>query len=74
MKYTKLEKGVRQDLFNFYNELLLWKLEVLPEFIIGQHNLNNMWYADNTMFMTHRKKTAGTPKRVNQKERIKHEL
>ena len=51
--YIKIGRGVRQgrvfspDLFNLYSEMILKELEGLPGFSIGEHNINNLRYADD---------------------------
>lgn len=40
-----------QDLFNSYSGTILRELNVLPGFIAGEHNLNNIIYAHDSMLM-----------------------
>lgn len=49
------------DLFDLYSIVIWRKLELLPGFIVGGHNLNNIGYADDTAFLADtERKTAGT--------------
>ena len=56
-KYTDIERGVRQgcvmspDLFNYYSELILRKLEKERGLKIGGQNITNLRYADDTVLI-----------------------
>lgn len=52
--YTKIEMGVSKDapFFGLYSEGFLRDLDVLTGFIIGENNLNNVKYTDDTILMT----------------------
>lgn len=59
-KYAKIEMDVCQtcffsrDLFNFYNQLILREIGVLPGFITGKHN--SIKYADDTILIADTKR------------------
>lgn len=51
-KNTEVRKtriGFSRDLFNLYIKMILSRLEVLSEFIIGEDDVNNIWYTDDTV-------------------------
>lgn len=57
-----IKRGMRHgcifspDLINHHIDIILRELEILPGFIIGSHNLDNIRYADNTMLITNTKR------------------
>ena len=56
-KWTSIKRDVRQgcvlspDLFNLYSEVILRKLKNMPGVKIGGSNINNLRYADDTVFI-----------------------
>lgn len=52
-KESDVKQGcvVSSDLFNFYIEVILREVEILPGFIIGGYNLNNSRYANDIVLM-----------------------
>ena len=56
-EYVEIKKGVRQGcvmspgLFNLYSERRSRELEAMPGFVVGENNIKNLRYADDTVLI-----------------------